>query len=327
MKRPLISTAERTAGRPSTTSGRMNRWGLTAALVGLTLAAAPAHAASARSENFIVTAQRLEVAQQVCQYAEKFRKQKAMEWLGTELPRWPEPCPVQVKITFGGAGGATAFDFETQSRQVRSQQMTVEGPLERILHSVLPHEITHTIFAAKFGRPLPRWADEGGSVLSEDSQEVSRHDYLVREIINSGRMIPLRRLFVLTEYPKDVMALYAQGFSVANYLVAQRGRAAFLDFVWDGDTLGWDVALQRHYAVPSVEHLESRWIEWLTSGRFTGADGLAPLASSESTYPHGKPADRAAPTVLATAPTKGPANGPASAKPAAVIAATTPRAA
>ncbi|MGL4460739.1 MAG: hypothetical protein ACRC1K_01185, partial [Planctomycetia bacterium] len=34
-----------------------------------------------------------------------------------------------------------------------------------------------------------------------------------------------------------------------------------------------------------------------------------------------------APTVLATAPTKGPANGPASAKPAAVIAATTPRAA
>ena len=31
----------------------------------------------------------------------------------------------------------------------------------RILDSVLPHEITHTIFATHFGQPLPRWADEG----------------------------------------------------------------------------------------------------------------------------------------------------------------------
>ena len=50
--------------------------------------------------------------------------------------------------------------------------MTVEGSLERILNSVLPHEVTHTIFAAKFGRPLPRWADEGGAVLSEDATEL-----------------------------------------------------------------------------------------------------------------------------------------------------------
>src|SRR5690606_5582304 len=128
------------------------------------------------------------------------------------------PCEIEVKITFGGAGGATSFAFE--NGEVLGQSMVVEGSLERILHSVLPHEVTHTIFAAKFRRPLPRWADEGGAVLSEDHEEIARHDLLVRKIINRGGMIPLSRLFVLTEYPRDVMALYAQGFSVARYLVS-----------------------------------------------------------------------------------------------------------
>ncbi len=49
--------------------------------------------------------------------------------------------------------------------------MNIEGPLDRLLSSVLPHEITHTVFAHYFRTPVPRWADEGGSVLSEDDLE------------------------------------------------------------------------------------------------------------------------------------------------------------
>ncbi len=33
--------------------------------------------------------------------------------------------------------------------------MEVIGTPERILDSVLPHEVTHTILATYFGRPLP----------------------------------------------------------------------------------------------------------------------------------------------------------------------------
>ena len=151
-------------------------------------------------------------------------------------------------------------------------KMTVEGSLERVLNSVLPHEITHTIFASKFRRPLPRWADEGGSVLSEDYQELYKHDILVREIINTGRMIPLSRLFVLPDYPNDVMCLYAQGFSVANYLVALEGRKVFLEFVATGQQKGWDHALAQHYGIRSVAALEKQWIGWIIAGKGTGAD-------------------------------------------------------
>src|SRR5262249_56886909 len=100
---------------------------------------------------------------------------------------------------------------------------------------VLPHEVTHTVLAHSFRPPVPRWADEGGSVLSEDDQERQRHDMLVRQILNTpGRAIPLRRLFALTQYPRDVMVLYAEGYSVTNFLVSRSSRPPFLTFLAHG---------------------------------------------------------------------------------------------
>lgn len=248
------------------------RTGLILALLiaGMTGVVSSTNAATYRTRNFVVKAIRADVARQCAEYAEYYRRTKAIEWLGYEIPDWNDPCHVEVVLKLGDAGGATSFVFD--KGRVLGQDMTVEGPLERILHSVLPHEVTHTIFAAKFGRPLPRWADEGGAVLSEDASELDRHDRLVREVINDNRMIPLHRLFVLTEYPNDVMALYAEGFSIANYLVTLKGKPYFLDFVADGQTKGWDRALASYYGIYNTDALEGHWIGWLREGRGTGAD-------------------------------------------------------
>jgi hypothetical protein len=210
--------------------------------------------------NFVVEAPTAEIAQQVGQWAEYYRKEKAMEWLGREMPPWSEPCPLHVKVTFGGAGGATSFNF--MHGQVW-QTMQIEGGLERLLKSVLPHEVTHTVFAHFFRCPVPRWADEGGAVLSEDDLERSRHDQLVRQILNAGRAIPLRRLFSLRDYPREVGALYAEGYSVAYFLVATSGRRAFLSFVAQGMQGDWDTAVQSHYRYQNVEQLEEAWRAYL----------------------------------------------------------------
>jgi hypothetical protein len=197
--------------------------------------------AAYRTPNFHVEAATPEIARQVGQYAEHYRKEKAIQWLGQEMPQWGEPCPLRVTVTLNSSG-ATTFAFH--QGQIVSQRMHVEGTLDRLLASVLPHEITHTVFAHRFRCPVPRWADEGGSVLSEDDAERARHDQLVRQILNtSGRAIPLRRLFALRDYPGDVMALYAEGYSVANFLVAQSNRGTFLNFVAQGMSAeGWDRA-------------------------------------------------------------------------------------
>jgi hypothetical protein len=162
-------------------------------------------------------------------------------------------------------GGATSFHFG-QGR-IMGMKMEIQGPLDRLLSSVLPHEVTHTVFAHHFRCPVPRWADEGGSVLSEDDVERARHDKLVRSILNQGRQIPLRRLLSLKEYPREVMCLYAQGFSLSDYLVQRSDKKTFLAFIGQGMQQGWDRAVQAHYGHRSVEELEEAWLKHLRDTR------------------------------------------------------------
>jgi hypothetical protein len=220
-------------------------------------------AAGYATQNFTVEAPTAEIARQIGERAEYFRREKALQWLGREMTPWGQRCPIKVTVTMGGAGGATSFAFD--NGQILHQQMNIEGSLERLLNSVLPHEVTHTVFAYHFRRPVPRWADEGGAVFSEDEMERDRHDRLVRQILNSGRPIPLRRLLSLTDYPSEVMALYAEGFSVTSFLIGKSSRPAFLNFVADGMrmNIGWDRALQTHYQIKNVEDLEQAWLTHL----------------------------------------------------------------
>jgi hypothetical protein len=235
-------------------------------IVVVILAALSSLGASHRTKNFVVEAPTAPIAERIGQWAEYYRKEKALLWLGKEMPTWGQPCPLRVTVTYGGSGGATSFEFDRGS--ILRIDMHIEGTLERLVHSVLPHEVTHTVFAYHFRQPVPRWADEGGSVLSEDDQERGRHDKLVREILNSQRRaIPLRRLFALKEYPPDVMVLYAEGYSVTNFLVGKSNRAAFLNFIADGLRQGWDVAVKAHYGFSNVEELERAWVRSLSQPR------------------------------------------------------------
>jgi hypothetical protein len=221
--------------------------------------------------NFIVEAPDPAFAEQVGKYAEYYRKQKAIEWLGQEMPTWGRPCPLRVSIS-GSSGGATEFGFDNGS--ILSITMHIEGSADRLIASVLPHEVTHTVLAYYFRTPVPRWADEGSAVLSEDDRERAVHEQTVWQILQTpGRAIPLRRLFSLRDYPRDpsyVMALYAQGYSVTNFLVGQSNRQVFLAFVAQGmqnNGNNWDAALRTHYRYRSVEELESAWVQYLRNGR------------------------------------------------------------
>jgi|SRR5579884_1278574 len=227
--------------------------------------------ASYRTPNFIVEAPDAAFAEQIGKYAEHYRKQKAVEWLGQEMPTWGRPCPLRVTIS-GSSGGATEFGFDNGS--ILSINMHIEGSADRLIASVLPHEVTHTVLAYYFRTPVPRWADEGSSVLSEDERERNVHEQTVWQILQvPGRAFPLRRLFSLRDYPRDpsyVMALYAQGYSVTNFLVGQSNRQVFLAFVAQGmqnNGNNWDAALRSHYHYSSVEELERAWIQYLKSGR------------------------------------------------------------
>src|SRR5207248_5612163 len=114
-----------------------------------------------------------------------------------------------------------------------------------------------------FRAPIPRWADEGAAILSEDEEEQQRHVEFLEQLQKAGRLYPLNRLLSFKDYPDNVLALHAQGYSVTRFLVERKDRQTFLTFVKQGMDQDWDTALERHYGLRNVQDLEKAWLAHL----------------------------------------------------------------
>jgi len=225
-----------------------------------------ARAAGHRTANFIVDAPTEQLARRIGDAAEQYRHDLSVEWLGAPLPRWSRPCPIKAQVApHLGAGGATSFVFD--AGEVFGWTMTIQGSEERILDSVLPHEVTHTIFASHFRRPLPRWADEGACTTVEHPVERARQHRLLLEFLTTGRGIAFPEMFAMREYPADVLPLYSQGYSLARYLIERGGRHKYVTFVGEGlATDDWSGALTRHYGVGNLAQMQTVWLDWVRQG-------------------------------------------------------------
>lgn len=222
--------------------------------------------ASHRTPNFIIQTPNPQLAQQFGEAAERYRRDLAVAWLGEPMPEWSQPCVVTVEVGPNlGAGGATTFVFS--GGEVYGWRMTIQGSAQRVLDSVLPHEITHMIFACRFRQPVPRWADEGGATSVEHPSERAKHYKMLVQFLQSNRGIAFNRMFSMDEYPPDIMPLYAQGYTLSEFLIQQGGRAKFLDFLDDAmEDDQWSAATTQHYGYQGVGHLQNAWLAWVQKG-------------------------------------------------------------
>ena len=95
----------------------------------LLVAFGPASASAAHYDtaNFSVSAPNAELAKRFGDMAEHYRREKAVEWLGKEMPQWSRRCPLRVEVTMDAAGGATTFTFGSDGNRsvVTSQSMEI----------------------------------------------------------------------------------------------------------------------------------------------------------------------------------------------------------
>ena len=227
--------------------------------------------ATYETENFIVSAPNAEAAKHFAETAEQCREDLALLWLGNTLPDWSAKCTVTIHIGSDlGAGGNTSFIFE--NGEVFGWEMEIQGPYERIIDSVLPHEITHMILASHFRKPIPRWLDEGMATYVEHKSEKMNYRRMLRHFLQTDvqRCFPLNRMVAMTDYPSDPIPFYAQGFSLVEYLL-EYGRQ------FDGDEHhrlvhfsgtamqngDWQRALQEHYGMANLGELQLSWLRWV----------------------------------------------------------------
>ena len=228
---------------------------------------------SYETANFVVNAPTAESARHFAEVAEQCREDLALLWLGETLPDWSAKCPVKIHVGNDlGAGGSTSFIFE--NGEVFGWIMEIQGSYERIIDSVLPHEIMHMVLASHFRKPLPRWLDEGIATSVEHKSEKANYRRMLRHFLQSDvqRCFPLNRMVAMKDYPSDPMPFYAQGFSLVEYLLAAgqhfedcehlrlvRFAAAGME---EGD---WQSALREHYGIQTLGELQLSWIEWVDS--------------------------------------------------------------
>lgn len=239
------------------------------------------------TQNFIVYANDEQLARKVSKEAERFRKELSIQWLGREIPTWRHKCPINVQVR-ANAGGETSFAFITDNLGRGAPidwNMKIYGPPNRLLDAVLPHEITHTIFATHFGCPLPRWADEGACTTVEHESERRKNHRMLLEFLTAqpSRGIPFNRMFTMRNYPHDILPLYAQGYSLARFLIAKKGRRHFVDYVERGlenesrihQLRAWDDATHEFYQYRDLSELQVDWLAWVKDGSSESQPGQA----------------------------------------------------
>ena len=262
--------------------------------VALVAAALLACGANYRSENFIVhSSSSDQIANEICVAAETYRRDLAIEWLGHELPPWREPCPINLSRVRPQepASGKTSFFF--RGSEPFGWDMEVNGTRERVLDSVLPHEITHTIFATHFGAPLPRWADEGGSTTVEHASEKAKQDANLIRFLKGNKGIAFNKMFAMREYPREMLPLYSQGYSLTRFLImhgGEQGKRKFVSYVGDGMRQNnWTKATSQHYGYSSLSDLQIAWVEWVKKGSPAIEPGTSPAdpapQSTDSSFP------------------------------------------
>lgn len=231
------------------------------------LCASYAAAATYQTKNFTVTAHDPQIAQKMAIRSEELRKNMAELWLGKTLPNWYKRAEIKIKIGQLSPGGQTTFIFN--NGEVYDWKMEIQGTEERVFDSVLPHEITHMILASHFRQPVPRWADEGAATFTESLVERQQYQQKLLRYLKGQKGIPLDRLFAMEEYPaKDPMPLYAQGYSVTEFLIRQRGTKYFIYFVDRSmkRKCRWADLVHECYGYETLQELQTDWVEWVANG-------------------------------------------------------------
>jgi len=226
-----------------------------------------AFSSTAETANFVVSAETAPTAALIAETAEEWRATLSREWLGRDLEDWTEKCVVRVEAARARLSGDTTYTLIRGD--VARWRMALRGPLDRILETLIPHEVLHTVLASHFREAVPRWADEGAALSVEAPHEQDRLWKLQGERLLREPRQRLSELFAMDSYPEDAFelrAFYMQGASVTQFLL-MAGKSRFVEFITAGKANGWERAVPEFYGFEDISVLEAAWTHWLLQER------------------------------------------------------------
>ncbi len=142
-------------------------------------------------------------------------------------------------------------------------QIWLHTTRELALGASLAHEVTHVVLNARFPQGMPAWANEGIASRYDDEECQHIRQRILSVYVSSNRWPAVSAVLAAEVLNPNDQASYAIAESLISLLVGRQDCSTFLLFVEHGQQHGWDQALQRFYQIPSVDHLQQYWQQWV----------------------------------------------------------------
>ena len=200
-------------------------------------------------------------AQQMLSQAERYRKEIAEEWLGTELPEGVGRTHINVSFSDSQDRGLTWPD-DGPRRTLHALYLTTSP--DRALGNTLKHEMCHVVFATRFpmDKRLPTWIEEGIASRYDDDQRGRSRLQMARWWEQTGNWPTIERVLKATRLPATDRVGYTVAASLTEFLLSRGDKTTLISFAQAAQT---DLAgaLRMHYRIRSVADLQAEWQTWL----------------------------------------------------------------
>ncbi len=225
------------------------------------------------SANFVIFHDDPALADRVSEAAELARDALTRKWAGSPPPRaWSPKCELYLyptaaifaQVTRQPIDSPGFSTMESNGVAVTGRRIKLRADAPSLVDAVVPHEVTHVLLADLFpARQIPRWADEGISVLSEPSAEQEKRMTDLDAPLSGGRIFSVESLMV-NDYPEGKYwpLYYAQSVSLTRFLVDQGKPGQFIDFLQGSQRNGVEPELKRVYGFENYADLQARWLAY-----------------------------------------------------------------
>jgi tetratricopeptide (TPR) repeat protein len=239
----------------------------------------------AETTNFrIFHNQTQEFAESVAQAAEATRSQMLRKWFGKDGEDWSPQCDIYLHGNAAdysqhtgqnaASPGHSRIDLDPNAGRVVVRQVHLRCDNTSLLDAVLPHETTHVVLAGQFGsnRHVPRWIDEGIAVLTEPADKVQQHRTNLVTGLQNKKLIPLKTLLQMEDYPPpaQISVFYAQSVALVDFLTKEKGPVVLTQFAREALQSGYEPALRKYYGYQTIAELQDRFTERVLGGISSG---------------------------------------------------------
>jgi tetratricopeptide (TPR) repeat protein len=150
------------------------------------------------------------------------------------------------------------------------------GDGERMLDTVLPHELTHVIHReyAREDTPLPLWLLEGLACANEFTGKDQRFG-LARSALATGKFIPLSHLTAFRSYPRGeaVALFYAESLALVEFILDRFGHEGLAQLHKKlRGTEDFDKLVKRAFKI-EPDAFEREWLEYVRTAKPGAAGG------------------------------------------------------